>query len=173
MKFRNLLASALATILLTGPALADKKWVLKPDGIVLYTAESFEKNTKNDVKNSSLNLFDRSKNVQLIVSQSGFFPEKGEKKPPKVTVDEMIKAFPVLVSTRKLEVVGKPDRLKVGGKDAVIYEIQDPGDEMYQTVYAYVDRGATPYTVILNYGAPRDPGKVKLMRQILGSVRHI
>ena len=107
-------------------------------------------------------LFSAKKNVQLLLTKSG----------GAVSTDQFIKAFPVLSEEQKFKVESGPTKISVAGSSAVLYELQRENVPNYHTIYVYVGRAKAPYALIMNYPAPRDAAMVKLMKQVLATVKH-
>jgi hypothetical protein len=171
MRILQILACVFTILLLSNVCSAEKTWDSAPDNLSLKAGDDFQK-TKSDEKGASLELFSKKKNAQLILTQSGIPPTKGESKVPVVTTSDFIKAFPALSAEKNLKVHAGPVKLTAGGTPVALYEIESANAFGYQTVYAYVGRGKKPYALILNYPSPRNPEMVKLMKQFLGSIKH-
>lgn len=172
-------AIILCLLFCLAPLSAEQKWVVE-NMLVLKTSDAFKK-VKLGASGAKLNLFDASKNVQLLVGPAKLktppIPRVGRNEKPKplpvtiVSARQLKKAMPVLKEQNKWTVHGEPQILKVSGREAALVELTDLDDTTYQSIYVFVGKGKAPYALILNYPSPRDPSKVKLMKSILATVR--
>jgi hypothetical protein len=172
MRLPRILTCALMVLILSCVCCAEKNWESTPDKLSFKAGDDFQKN-KTALKGVSLELFSKTKNAQLVLTTSGIPKPKDAKKAPVVTAGDFIKAFPVLSTENKITVHAGPIKMSVSGKPAAVYEVENQESKGYQTVYAYVGRGTKPYALILNYPSPRNPEMVKLMKRVLGSVKHL
>ena len=157
----RLLGILLTVLLLSSVCLAEKTWTSAPDKLSLKAGDDFQKTTDAS-DGTSLALFSAKKNVQLLLTKSG----------GAVSTDQFIKAFPVLSEEQKFKVESGPTKISVAGSSAVLYELQRENVPNYHTIYVYVGRAKAPYALIMNYPAPRDAAMVKLMKQVLATVKH-
>lgn len=152
---------------------AEKTWSPPGSkGVTFKTGDDFEAVKTEQPDGVAQELFSKKKNAQVILTLPGVKAPKDSTKAPVVTRADFIKAFPVLSVEKKMNVHAGPIKLEAGGSQAVVYEVESEESKDFQTVYAYVGRGTKPYGVILNYPSPRNPDMVKLMKQILASVKH-
>ena len=157
-------------VLLTSSVWAQKNWTVDSEKLSFRLNGDFEKSGQPS-QDSFLILFSSSKNVQILLSRAKA-SKKNDPKAKPVTTEEFQKAFPVLIADARLDLVGEPTTMDVSGSSAVIYSVRDSTNPEYETVYAFVGRGKTPYTVILNYPSPFNLGMTELMKKMLSTVKH-
>lgn len=156
---RRFVVTVLTLLLVSHAALAET-W--KTGHLSFTTTGDFQKKPAGST-GADLNLFDAKTNTQILVAKAPAGTS--------ISAQEVKKAWPVFYLQNHWDVLGKGVLFKVGGQEAVLFELTDKNDPTFQTIYVYLGTPGKAQTILLNYPSPRDPAKFRFMKELLSTVR--
>ncbi len=140
---------------------APAPWKVAQPPLTFSTPTGFS-TSPNKVTSASFELFDPSRNMELLVSPGS----EG-----KIPIPRYLKEFPAMLKARGNTVVSSTS-LKVDGDPAAFFVIKGLVPEAVESVYVYVTPAkAGAYSLVLNYPAAQRDRAVPLMKELLKGLK--